>query len=74
MITTLLTIIGLVIAVNLIVLALGAVSLPVLNRSRALLLQVALDLIQVWRAVQQARIDVDNEQLKIQANERRLLQ
>ena len=74
MIAMLLTITGLVIAANLIVLALVAVSLPVLNKGRALLLQVALDLIKVWKAAHQARLELDREQIQIEANERKLLQ
>ncbi len=74
MITTLITITAVVISANLLTLALVVVSLPVLNKSRVFLLALALDIIQVWRAAQQARIDVDNEQLRVEANERKLLQ
>jgi len=74
MITTLITITAVAIAANLVTLALVVVSLPVLDKSRAFVFQLSLDVIQVWRAAQQARIDVENEQVRVEANERKLLQ
>ena len=63
-----------IVIVNLVTCGLLATSLPVLNRGRVFVLALCLDIIQVWRAAKQARIDVDNEQSRIEANERKLLQ
>ena len=74
MISTLLIVVGIVLIANLALLTLVAFTLPVLDKGRMFCLQLALDIIQVWRAVHQARIDVENEKLKVEANERGLLQ